>query len=288
MPNHVIRDRIWESKKLEQCSDAAAAWYPWIYLVCNDDGIFEYHPRAVWMAVFRRRPTVTMDDVTCWLGEYDRVGLLIRYHIDGELAFWTGFKGRKRSERKSSTYPDFLTFHDVVRRLQELDIKEVDGRAVPATRPRRDRDATATRPRRDRESSYRIVSDQIRSETPATGARPSRPPNPLVNRESMFLEGYAAITAIAQICHDDPTEILARNSVPKDRPHSLRPAVRLEDLQDDRLARTVRDLKAELAERKLPANPDVKHGLPTKMPWEKAAERAALQEAKTPSDRGSN
>lgn len=127
---------------------------------------------------------------------------------------------------------------------------------------------------------------------PEAGAFPPdrtvRPPNPLVHRDKLLMEGYAAIRAIAELCPDDPTEILARNSVPKDRPHSLRPAVRLEDLQDDRLARTVRDLKAELAERKLPANPDVKHGLPTKMPWEKAAERAAQQEGKTPSGRGSN
>lgn len=161
MANHVIRDRVWDSGKLERCSDGAAAWYPWIYLVCNEHGVLEYHPRSIWMTVFRRRPSVSQQDVEKWLAEYEREGLLVRYHMDGELAFWTGFKGRKPSERRDNTYPDPLSFPEVVKRLQELGITEFDGRDVPApkgaTRGRKNRDAGAEEPRQNRAS---IEQDQ--------------------------------------------------------------------------------------------------------------------------------
>lgn len=168
MGNHVIRDRIWESGKLERCSDSAAAWYPWIYLVCNEHGIFEYHPRAIWMSVFRRRPSVSQADVAGWLLEYEREGLMIRYHMDGELAFWTGFKGRKPSERKENAYPDPLTFPEVTSRLQELGISEFDSRAVAATKPRRKRDKSAEVPRQNRAS---IELDQEQEQELDQGAR---------------------------------------------------------------------------------------------------------------------
>ena len=106
MGNHVIRDRIWESKKLSRCSKEAALAYPWIFLVADDWGRFEFIPRRIWSKVFGARNDVSLEEVTTWLGEYVDVGLLKRYSDDGELGAWTKFEGRPPSQRRPSQYPD--------------------------------------------------------------------------------------------------------------------------------------------------------------------------------------
>lgn len=106
MGNHVIYDQLWESDRLERCSRDAALAYPWIFLVADDHGRFEYKPRAIWKNAFAYRKDVTVEDVAKWLDEYWREGLLIRYHIDGGLACWYKFKGRKPSDRRTSDFPD--------------------------------------------------------------------------------------------------------------------------------------------------------------------------------------
>jgi hypothetical protein len=113
MGNHVIRDRIWVSDKLSKCSLPAALAFPWVFLICDDWGRFEYRPRAIWGQVFGSREDVSVDDVKRWLAEYERHGLLVRYHIDGDLAFWTGFEGRPDNRRRKSRYPDPKCFERV-------------------------------------------------------------------------------------------------------------------------------------------------------------------------------
>lgn len=179
MPNHVIWDRLWESRKLERCSDQAAAWYPWIFLVCDDEGRFEYHPRAIWASVFRRRPSVSQEDVENWLAQYDHEGLLVRYHVDGGLAFWTNFKGKKPSERRPSQFPDPLQFPSVKERLAEIDA-ERHGRANTATKPRKRRAQTAGQPRKRRPQN-RIELNGIERNgngSGVAGAPPSSGPLP--------------------------------------------------------------------------------------------------------------
>lgn len=106
MSSHVIRDRIWESRKLAECSRGAALAYPWIFLVADDWGRFEFNPRRIWSKVFGAREDITVDEVASWLAEYDGKELLVRYHVDGELAYWTGFQGRPPSQRRQSLYPE--------------------------------------------------------------------------------------------------------------------------------------------------------------------------------------
>lgn len=106
MSHHVIRDRIWDSKKLARCSRDAALAYPWVYLVADAWGRFEYNPRRIWTKVFGNREDVTFDDVARWLTEYESVGLLFRYHLEGDLAVWMGFYGRATKKRQPSQYPD--------------------------------------------------------------------------------------------------------------------------------------------------------------------------------------
>lgn len=159
MPNHVMREGLWTSRKLARCSDGAAAWYPWIYLVCDEWGRFEWDPRAIWMCVFRKRPSVKQSDVENWLLEYAREGLLIRYHIGGELAFWTNFRGRKAAERKASDYPDPLQFQEVVEELERIKSD------FPASKTGGSSSAVLRRGRRKTAPEQNLQSiDQIRSE----------------------------------------------------------------------------------------------------------------------------
>lgn len=106
MGNHVIRDRLWESKKLRRCSREAALAYPWIFLVADDWGRFEYDPRRIWSKVFGSREDVSQAEVAAWLGEYEREKLLRRYQADGEeYAEWTNFHGRPPTQRRPASYP---------------------------------------------------------------------------------------------------------------------------------------------------------------------------------------
>ena len=41
MPNRVIKDSIWKSKKLARCSTSAQLHYPRLYLLIDDYGCFE-------------------------------------------------------------------------------------------------------------------------------------------------------------------------------------------------------------------------------------------------------
>ncbi len=107
MSNHVIYDRIWVSQKLSKCSLKAALAYPWIYLVADDWGRFEYLPRVIWGRAFGARQDVRAGDVAAWLGEYERVGLLETYEAEGRrVGAWTNFSGPPPSKRRAPTLPD--------------------------------------------------------------------------------------------------------------------------------------------------------------------------------------
>lgn len=107
MSNQVIYDRIWESRKLARCSLKAALAYPWIYLVADDWGRFEYLPRVIWGKVFGAREDVKATDVTAWMAEYEDVGLLVTYEVEGRrIGRWHRFVGPPPSKRKPSILPD--------------------------------------------------------------------------------------------------------------------------------------------------------------------------------------
>ena len=132
MGNHVIRDRIWRSRKLARCSKGAALAYPWVFLVADEWGRFEYRPHMIHGVVFGARmdfspeDTPSVSDVTGWLGEYETVGLLVRYN-EGELAFWTNFEGRSRSKRNASQYAEPPEFKSVRKNTREEQEQEQEG-----------------------------------------------------------------------------------------------------------------------------------------------------------------
>jgi hypothetical protein len=105
--NHVIYDRIWVSQKLAKCSLKAALAYPWLYLIADDWGRFEYLPRVIWGRAFGAREDVRPGEVEAWLGEYERAGLLDVYNSEGRrVGAWTNFSGPPPSKRRAPTLPD--------------------------------------------------------------------------------------------------------------------------------------------------------------------------------------
>lgn len=107
MPNHVIYERLWSSRKLGRCSKLAALAYPWIYLIADDWGRFEMLPRIIWGRAFGGRTDVPARDVARWLAEYEEVGLMVRYKVrEVEVCLWTGFRGRPKSKRRPSNLPE--------------------------------------------------------------------------------------------------------------------------------------------------------------------------------------
>lgn len=140
----MIRDRIWESNKLRQCSRSAALAYPWIFLVADPWGRFEYNPRRIWTRVFGGREDVTLAEVEAWLSEYEQRGLLFRYHIEGELAVWIGFRDRPKGRRLPSQYPDPAPFMEKAKKSGSTSVKKVrprkSGSTLHAMELDRDRD----------------------------------------------------------------------------------------------------------------------------------------------------
>jgi hypothetical protein len=154
MSNHVLRDRIWESNKLARCSREAALAFPWILLVGDDWGRFEYRPRVIWGKVFCSRSDITPDEVELWLAEYEKEGLLIRYQADGAVAYWTNFNGRPPSQRRPSLYSD-------PEQSEPFTGTKRVGKAY--VKPRRPLGVAYTKPRQPLGDAYPL-SDQIRSE----------------------------------------------------------------------------------------------------------------------------
>ncbi len=82
-----------------------------------------------------------------------------------------------------------------------------------------------------------------------------RPPNPLVNRPEWLKRGKTVIPPLAELVHEDPVEVLAKASSGNGRLAAS--CVRLEDLSDDWLVKTVMALE-ERYERARPPDPPPK------------------------------
>lgn len=187
MPNHVIRDRIWESRKLRQCSRDAALAYPWIYLVADPWGRFEYNPTRIWALVFGGRGDVSQEDVTRWLEEYTSVGLLFRYHVDGELAVWTGYPKRGSGFRKPSQYPDPEPFMEITSKVVANSDAQTKQKVPRAQSPTRDKELE-----RDKEldlegEALRALVDAYNE---AFGTRLTYSPGNLKAAKRCLAEGY--------------------------------------------------------------------------------------------------
>lgn len=119
MASQLLRDGLWASKKLRRCSFLAHTIYPYVYLVADQWGRFEWDPEVLQARLFGVRlqevPSgylVGTDSVPCGyllglLFEYERNGLLERYAVGEKVcARWTGYQGLPESKRAKSKLPE--------------------------------------------------------------------------------------------------------------------------------------------------------------------------------------
>lgn len=275
--NHVLYDALWRSRKLARCSREAAAWYGWIFLVCDEWGRFEYRPNLIWSLVFAPRKdfapdtTPTVEEVSVWLSEYEREGVLIRYHYEGELAVWTNFKGRAPAKRRKSTLPDPRPFPEYKERLKAITEgdRKATGRGPEASGKAPGRPTGATSKRLEQEQETRAGGPE--GQPPPLGIRIPPPSDP----SPVDMAILAACREIADMTGKDESEVLkAHSMIPPGRGYE-RPTwiVSLDAAKESWKIRTHQDLQAELSRLKAPpveADPETHEGLPTRGPWENA------------------
>lgn len=188
MGNHVIRDRLWDSGRIKRCSRDAALAYPWIFLVADDWGRFEFDAHRIWTKVFGNRKDVSEAEVVTWLAEYEREGLLFRYHLDGGLAVWYNFKGMPPSQRRKSEFPDPAEFIDPKKYLGRNYVQQE--RTSTGLVP----DRTGSGRKRAAEQTVTLTPDQIREPIEAYnatfGARVTDTPGNLRASVRAFEAGY--------------------------------------------------------------------------------------------------
>jgi hypothetical protein len=85
MPNRIISDVTWKSKKLRVVQPPEfRPEYAWIMPIVEDNGCFEYDPETIWAEAYAvARPSVDVAKVKAILDEFIRVGLLLKYEVEG-------------------------------------------------------------------------------------------------------------------------------------------------------------------------------------------------------------
>lgn len=110
MPSRIIKESTRTSDTLAQISAEAERLF-WRLVVSADDyGRFDARPHIVLghcLAPFLARGSVTVEDVSRWLTELERAGLIIRYVVDGKacLQLTTWEKHQRAPRAKDSKYP---------------------------------------------------------------------------------------------------------------------------------------------------------------------------------------
>jgi len=99
------------SEKLAHTSGNAERCYWRLQTHCDDAGRCEDHPRLIWAALFPLHDDVLPRDVDEWLAELDKVGLIVRYEVEGRsflevVAFTEKQKPRHPSPSKIPDPPE--------------------------------------------------------------------------------------------------------------------------------------------------------------------------------------
>lgn len=82
------------SEKLAACSAEAERCYWRLQTHCDDEGRCEDHPRLIWAALFPLHADIGPADVDEWLDELRRVGLIVRYEVEGKRCLSVNEWGR--------------------------------------------------------------------------------------------------------------------------------------------------------------------------------------------------
>jgi hypothetical protein len=252
----VIRgDRIGESRRLNQRSIQAQTFYALFAAAVPDDfGRFRVSTQHIFLAMYpRREPTPRLLkwvlEMVHELGTGDDP-LWISYEVDGQMFGefvnwkptgnlyhrapeppWSQHVHTKRCAKTAMARAKEWGQPQEVERLSNLINNLTTRKPEQAPISNDTGGGTAPEPPSIRQSVYPSTRTEI-------DIQAVRPANPLVDRGALVAEGHQLIRDIAKIEPLDPTEILRKAS-----DHRGKGYVRLDVMQDDRLAHTVIDLR---------------------------------------------
>jgi len=108
VPRRIIDgEKTWKSTKLGQVEpESYRAEYTWMFAVANDVATFECDPRTIWGTAYAiNRPSITPEEVSKMLEEFERVKLLFRWKVGNKIwGYWTGTDKRGLLPKPSERY----------------------------------------------------------------------------------------------------------------------------------------------------------------------------------------
>ncbi len=109
MAKRMLHTDIWKSKQVSSLSIQARLLFVGLITLGDDDGRLKGDAALLRSEIFPRDAKVTVQDVTKWLGEIVKIGLVLKYEADGEeyLAHpnWTRYQTLRSDRRKESHIP---------------------------------------------------------------------------------------------------------------------------------------------------------------------------------------
>jgi hypothetical protein len=102
MPARILREGILTSESVDQLSPGAELFYRRLMSAVDDYGRYPKHPSLLRAALFPlRTDKITSDDITGWLNECERAGLIQTFLSQGKACIEiVNFKQRVRSQSK--------------------------------------------------------------------------------------------------------------------------------------------------------------------------------------------
>lgn len=104
MPNRILRESILDSEAVDQLSVAAEVFYRRLMSVVDDFGRFDARPSVLRSRCYPLRVTTAREaDISRWLAECEKAGLIVLYSVDGKQYLLFHKLGEPRA--KSSKFP---------------------------------------------------------------------------------------------------------------------------------------------------------------------------------------
>lgn len=119
-----IKPEFWVSEQIAECSTNARLTFIGLWTFSDDQGVHPARPKTLKAELFPM-DDVSASDVSGWVDELVRVGLVVVFDVDGDL-YWhvTGWAKHQRIEHPSAKYPAPPKFSPNVRRtLDDLSTK---------------------------------------------------------------------------------------------------------------------------------------------------------------------
>lgn len=101
-----IKPEFWTSERVVECSTNARLLFVGTWNFCDDKGRHPYSAKRLKMCIFPGDDDITTADVEALMGELVRVGLIVRYCVNGEQYFVvSGWDHQKIDKPQPTRWP---------------------------------------------------------------------------------------------------------------------------------------------------------------------------------------